>query len=1173
MSWWVTGFNFLAGVSGISSVSGWLRERRRSSPAYKVAEDKQNMVQDRPVPIVYGKARVKGHVIYREDTYDKIYDFAVGLCEGEINSIDNVRIEGRAIEDIGDSSYTTYTGTSSQAGDDIFKSGVIVMPCVEDAFIDDANKDTNYNTEYLMVRYSSPERRIYLKFSLNDMPSDITITSAEIRLRQHFVTAKHNIKGYNVGSEDWDESTLTWNNAPSTETQYLSDSDITPGGDYEAIFFNSAGLKALKAAYNASQSTFSVDIRASESLDYQFKSKESEYVSPQLIITFTGATPVGFRNTSYIAMSVDNGADQINARYPEVTAEVEGLKISAYDGDSWGSASYSNNPAWIVYDFLTNGRYGMGISSSLLDADSFKTVADYCDETVTLANGETEKRYQLDIVLDTLGEAIDALEEMLTTFGGFIYYYDGLIHLGVEKNENSSHTFTTANIATGSFSYQQVEKNDIPNIIRLAYTEPAEDYGQVYVQVESEIDRAENGDRVAELRMFGITRKSQATRRSNWILWKGLLAEYTCRFRVSIKHSHVTAGDVCTVTHAVAGWSGKKFRVIEVLEYSNDELQLTCEEYIEVTSALEEDLPETSYYTRIGGENTLLASAVPDAPTWTLTPIQGGWQITITSYTAGSLKYELCKYNQPRDSWLPYATFSETRNSSGEGALISNVYAADPSVETYSRFKLRVITATDQSELSAEQADWSKPDPSTVDSPESTFAPTLPSEGGTYPILTAKGVSGGDYKFDVELKIIPPVGYEDYIDRIEIERRDNGSGSYGAWENVGTKSITIRPATHILSWKNSDAIFVPGVTYQWRVQCVAVAPGGHIFYSNWSDSLTKEITDDITPPDKPTLIVVQHPLGLLLEISTPAESGGECKDFSHFKIEGNKGAGWVELEGHHSTTFYLHNLANSAMSETWQYRVTAYDRAGNASTVSDASAGKSPELLGSSCFQADCISTSHVDFTVIGTGNIVATVNASSEGLTISSDVLNITGDMLHITSDTVFDSNVEIQGILKSTGGIKTSASGDNRIEIGTWDGKEQIRMFSGGSETVNFWTDSGLAYFTINDGTWATDMRGDMFRLRSGANTRCVLNVHPASLEGQLVLYNNSNNMHFWVEKDFVNTTAVYQIDGTTVLSGQMSHVADPSGGTTVDTECRAQLAALIDEIKGVDLMEADP
>jgi len=380
-------------------------------------------------------------------------------------------------------------------------------------------------------------------------------------------------------------------------------------------------------------------------------------------------------------------------------------------------------------------------------------------------------------------------------------------------------------------------------------------------------------------------------------------------------------------------------------------------------------------------ENITITDDLPSPPTWELRPVVQGFEIYITEDVAEAIKYRVYKFDGDKQAYIPAGEITAPairKRKAGYGGHYNYRIEKAYGIE-YGRFKLSTISAVGEGSLSDEQAAWSLPYQGTKLASD-IIKPGLPSESGTYPLLRRWQNVSGEYRYTVVLKITAPAGYEDLVARYEIQRRDDSGGSYGEWETVGTKIIDKHPAPHVVPWINQDVQLTPGINYQWQVRAWIAKDTP----SDWSDSLTKQVTKDSTPPDKPTLSVTQHPLGLLLKISKPAEDGEECKDFSYFKIEGNKGAGWVELEPHHDTTFYLHNLANSAMSETWQYRVTAYDRDGNASEVSDATTGKSPELLGSSCFQADCIQTSHVDFVVVGTDNIVGTINASSEGIAIT---------------------------------------------------------------------------------------------------------------------------------------------------------------------------------------------
>ena len=82
-----------------------------------------------------------------------------------------------------------------------------------------------------------------------------------------------------------------------------------------------------------------------------------------------------------------------------------------------GGVQFSRNPAWIIRDYLTNTRYGLGIPESRIDDDSFEAVADYCDELVTGG-----KRFTLDMNVDTYRHGPDVLTDMLACFRGFLLF-------------------------------------------------------------------------------------------------------------------------------------------------------------------------------------------------------------------------------------------------------------------------------------------------------------------------------------------------------------------------------------------------------------------------------------------------------------------------------------------------------------------------------------------------------------------------------------------------------------------------------------------------------------------------------------------------------------------------------------------------------------------------------
>lgn len=48
------------------------------------------------------------------------------------------------------------------------------------------------------------------------------------------------------------------------------------------------------------------------------------------------------------------------------------------------------------------------------------------------------------------------------------------------------------------------------------------------------------------------------------------------------------------------------------------------------------------------------------------------------------------------------------------------------------------------------------------------------------------------------------------------------------------------------------------------------------------------------------------------------------------------------------------------------------------------------------------------------------------------------------------------------------------------------------------------------------------------------------------------------------YVNTTSAYKVDGTVVLGNQQAAITNPTGGSTVDDECRAALISLLDALR---------
>jgi len=89
---------------------------------------------------------------------------------------------------------------------------------------------------------------------------------------------------------------------------------------------------------------------------------------------------------------------------PQITADIKGKKVTdTWDG-TWTATDY-DNPAWVLFDYLTNTRYGKGLDKAMLDKDSFIATKNYCNELVTMkdkdGNNISQKRYIANGHIDT----------------------------------------------------------------------------------------------------------------------------------------------------------------------------------------------------------------------------------------------------------------------------------------------------------------------------------------------------------------------------------------------------------------------------------------------------------------------------------------------------------------------------------------------------------------------------------------------------------------------------------------------------------------------------------------------------------------------------------------------------------------------------------------------------
>tara|TARA_R110001606_G_scaffold20237_1_gene72989 strand:+ start:9171 stop:11918 length:2748 start_codon:yes stop_codon:yes gene_type:complete len=367
------------------------------------------------------------------------------------------------------------------------------------------------------------------------------------------------------------------------------------------------------------------------------------------------------RGTSYVYVKLKFDVDAFPQGLPTITADLKGTKV--YDPrPSGGLTAWSDNPALCVRNYLTNSRYGRGIATSLIDDDSFKVAANYCDENVNIG-GATVKRYTCNGIVNTSQGSIGLLKELLTSCKGFLVFTGGKYKLVIDKVESAGFTFNEDNI-TGAWTVSLGSKNTQFNRIRANFINKNKQWQPDIAVVESSALRTlDNGELLEKTTTLPYTTDIDRAKMITTININQSRQKISCEFNATIEALKAEVGDVVFIKHSTVGWqylnasAGKKFRIIKMALQNNDEVKVTAVEYA-----------DGSYdFGTIQVADTAPNTNLPDVTT-TKIPVNllASEQLFVTNTGQGVQVRANLSWTAPTDA---FAQFYEVEYAEGSGAF------------------------------------------------------------------------------------------------------------------------------------------------------------------------------------------------------------------------------------------------------------------------------------------------------------------------------------------------------------------------------------------------------------------------------------------------------------------------------------------------------------------------
>ena len=235
--------------------------------------------------------------------------------------------------------------------------------------------------------------------------------------------------------------------------------------------------------------------------------------------------------------------------------------VQVWNGSAWVS-QWSNNPAWVCWDILTQPvldnnlnvvRYD-GLDPSRLDLPSFTAWAAFCNVLVPDGLGGSEPRCCYDGVFDTLTTLWDAALQVCNTARAQLVMRGTTISVVYDDaRATPAQLFTVGNTLVSGFTETFLATADRAASIEVSYINANTQYNRDTLTVVNTAITESTALR-ANVSLVGIRRSSQAWREANYRLAWNELLQTSASINVDIDAIACTVGDLVWLQHDVPQW-------------------------------------------------------------------------------------------------------------------------------------------------------------------------------------------------------------------------------------------------------------------------------------------------------------------------------------------------------------------------------------------------------------------------------------------------------------------------------------------------------------------------------------------------------------------------------------------------------------------------------------------
>lgn len=263
--------------------------------------------------------------------------------------------------------------------------------------------------------------------------------------------------------------------------------------------------------------------------------------------------------TAYVGIGID--ADSFSS-IPSRAYRYRGIKCKVpvnYDPVAatyvgiWNGqfkSAWTDNPAWILYDIITNTRYGLGevISESELDRYSFYDAGVYNDQLVPDGKGGQERRYTFNTVIASQEPALKVIQSIASAMGATLIRSPLGYQINQDRPSSPVKIINNTNVIDGQFTYRSTPLQERHTVARVTYNDKNDRYLRATTTVEADPEFiSAYGWNATEIAAYGATTEGQAIRAGKWLLETELNQKEQVLWKSSFQQFDLQIGDIVTV--------------------------------------------------------------------------------------------------------------------------------------------------------------------------------------------------------------------------------------------------------------------------------------------------------------------------------------------------------------------------------------------------------------------------------------------------------------------------------------------------------------------------------------------------------------------------------------------------------------------------------------------------